>query len=238
MMLAACSTPAESATTTTTTPATTTTAAATTTTTEATTTTEPECVERDAVFFDSRGFVCPPHMVLAQTQFQQTTLGYRPGTYTTRVFEPIFSVIREIGFKSFGENTFDVSVDEPNCEAPECFQTVSVLSVDFVDQLQRFLEDIEWAQDLTSSPVEYWGYNGTQIDFTVDTCPGNNLGCDVPIAGISYWGYPESTQNRLLVIDVPGGPIGVDIGAHTSRFDQYWTEVAEPILASIEFSDG
>ena len=243
-LISACSAPAESAQTTTTAivPAAVATTEATTMTTLApTTTTGSECVERDGVLYDSRGFVCPPRMSLDQDQLRPLALFHRPGTYTTRVFEPTISFTRDAVFHSFGENPFLVSLDaRPTCDAAECFKVVNVLSPGFVGQLEEALnDDLDWIHDLTSSPVEYLGYAGIQIDFRVDTCSEEgDLPCSIPIEGLSFWGYPEFTANRLLMIEVPGGPVGFDIGAHQSRFDQYWTEVAEPILQSIEFSDG
>ena len=52
------------------------------------------------------------------------------------------------------------------------------------------------------------------------------------------WGWPPDQNVRLLFIDVPGGPLGFEIHADQTRFDQYWSEVAEPILASLELHDG
>jgi len=242
-VISACSAPAESieTTSTTTVAAATTTEATTTTTTLATTTnTGSECIERDGVLYDSRGFVCPPRMSLDQDQLRPLALFHRPGTYTTRVFEPAISFTRDAVFHSYGENAFLVSLDaQPTCDAAECFKVVNVLSPGFVGQLEKALNnDLDWIQDLTSSPVEYLGYAAIQIDFKVADCSEEGgLPCSIPIEGLSFWGYPEFTANRLLMVKVPGGPVGFDIGAHQSRFDQYWTEVAEPILQSIEFSD-
>ena len=241
VVISACSAPTESADTTVATSSTTTITETTTTTEATTTSTEPECVERDGVLYDSRGFVCPPRMGLAQDQFQPLALFHKPGTYTTRVFEPVFSFTRDEVFQSFGENAFLISLDEkPTCAADECFQVVNVLSPGFVGQLETALTgDIDWVHDLISSPAEYRGYSGTQIDFTVGACSEEGgLPCSIPIEGLSFWGYRENSHNRLLIVEVPGGPIGFDIGAYQSRFDQYWTEVVEPILASIEFTDG
>jgi hypothetical protein len=198
-------------------------------------------MESDGVLYDSRGFVCPPSMPFAQVELLPPTWFHRPGTYTMRVFEPGFSFTRDAVFQSYGENALLVSLDErPTCSAAECFQTVSVLSAGFVSQLEPVLTgDTEWVLDLTITPIEFKGLSATQIDFTVETCDSaGGLPCSVPIQGLSSWVYLEETQNRLMIIDVPGGPVGYDIGAHPSSFDQYWTEVAEPILASIEFADG
>jgi hypothetical protein len=178
-------------------------------------------------------------MALDRSDFQEQALSYRPGNYTTRVFEPVLSFTRSEVFQSFGENTLIASLDErPTCAGLECFQSAAALSPGLVVQIESALGDNpEWAKSLTESSVELWGYSGTQIDFETDTCT-TAASCSVAVEGLNFWGYFSFTRVRMLIIDVPGGRIGFDIEAHQSRFDRYWTEVAEPILASIEFLDG
>jgi hypothetical protein len=242
LVLAACSAPAESAeTTTTTTPAATTSNESTTSTVGTTTTTTgPECVERDGVLFDSRGFVCPPRLVTSQYpqgHSQSVVHGYRPGTYVTTVFGPGFSFTRDVGFKSTGESMTVVNFDEhPTCDTNECAREVVALSPQTTESLLSNLDSVDWIVDVVSSPVQFWGTAGTQVDFTVGDCP---LNCILSLEGFQdAWGFREGHAVTVLSIDVAGGPLGILIAADQSRFDQYWTDVAEPILASIEFTGG
>ncbi len=239
VVMSACSPPAGSAeTTTSTVSASTTSTSPTTTTLAVTTSTEPECVELEGVLRDSRGFVCPPN--LTQGQSDADTVGYLPGTYKTRIFEPAFTHTRQTNFQAGGENSLLVNLDyRPNCQNEECTRSVFALSPDFASQLRVYqFQDLDWVQDLTTTEVELWGYSGTQIDFTVDICPSEGNGCFVVIERVDRWHYLDGSNNRLLFVDVPGGPVGFQISAHHPRFDLYWSEVAEPILASIEFNDG
>ncbi len=231
LILAACSSAAEPGTLPTTAeqPATTRAPSATTTTPlPSSTTTEPACTEVEAVFFDSRGFVCPPHM--KPGRFFSDAIGYRPGTYTTRLFEPGFSFTQQAAFQSGGENLDLVAIEENSSRAMYMF------SAGPAGQLAAFpFDTLPWVQDLEVSPIEYWGASGTQIDFTVGSCPA--VGCLINVdAFIEAYGWVDGSRVRLLIIDVAGGPIAVEITSQKSRFEAFWSEVAQPILESIEFA--
>jgi hypothetical protein len=163
--------------------------------------------------------------------------GYRAGTYTTRVFQPGFTFTTEAGFDSSGENQGVVPFDEhPTCDSAECFRLVVALSPETVESFESNLGTVEWITNVVSSPVEYWGATGTRTDFSIGDCPAGT--CFLSLEGFQdTWGFQGGQSVSLLNIDVPGGPIGYVVAANQSRFDQYWTEVAEPILASIEFND-
>ncbi len=230
LALAACSSAADPGALVTTQPTTTTSRQpATTSTLPAGTTPEPTCTERESVFYDSRGFVCPPSM--KPGRFFSDAIGYLPGTYTTRLFEPGFSFTQKGNFRSGGENLDLVAIEETNDRA------VYVFSAQPAGQLLGYpFETLPWVQNLTRSAIEYWGASGTQIDFTVGSCPA--VGCLINIENfVEAYGWVENNRVRLLIIDVANGPIGVEIATAQSRFDAYWSEVVEPILASIEFTD-
>ena len=240
LVLASCGAAAEvPATTTSIESASTTTTAQAATTSEATTTTttEPPCVEREGVFYDSRGFVCPPHM--KQGKDLADSARYLPGTYTTRIFEPRFSFTRDGRFTSGGENGLLVVVQETaNCQNPECFQAIYVYSPEVAEDLRAFRFDtLDWPRNLAISSVEYWGKPGTQINFVVGSCP--TAGCAVNIESLpGAYGWSEGDQVTLLIIDVADGPIGFEITSHKSRFDAFVSEVADPVVQSIQFIDG
>ncbi len=195
-----------------------------------TTSADPECTEREGVLYNTRGFVCPPHM--KPGRFFSDVIGYLPGTYSTQLFEPGFTFTQEVTFQSGGENIELVAIEETNTRALYAF------APDPAGELLVFpFDSLPWVQDLEASAVEYWGASGTQIDFTVDDCPA--VGCLINISSfVEAYGWIDGARVRLLIIDVAGGPIGLEIATDASRFDQYWSEVAEPILASIEFTDG
>ncbi len=195
-----------------------------------TTSAEPECTEREGVLYNTRGFVCPPHM--KPGRFFSDAIGYLPGTYTTHLFEPGFSFTQEAAFQSGGENLGLVAIEETSNRALYAF------APDPAGELLAFpFDSLPWVQDLVVSPVEYWGASGTQIDFTVNDCPA--VGCLINISSfVEAYGWVDGARVRLLIIDVAGGPIGLEIATDASRFDQYWSEVAEPILTSIEFTNG
>jgi hypothetical protein len=169
---------------------------------------------------------------MASDQANDPALGYRPGTYTTRFTEPTFTFTRDTTFRARGERIQLVNLDEiPSAAA-------FALAAEIAEEYSSYpFEQHDWVKDLKSRQVEYWGYPGTQIDFIIDDCPPT--GCTVTLEAVLWlWGWPPDEKVRLLFIEVPGGPIGFEIHANQSRFDQYWTEVAEPILASIELMDG
>ncbi len=154
VVMSACSAPAGSAETTTSTVSASTTSTSTTTTTLAlTTTTEPECVEREGVLYDSRGFACPPNMGLGVDRPGSETVGYRPGTYTTSLFEPGFSFERTVTFRSSGENRYVTALDEAPLSA------VRAISPQVAQEFLAYpFDSLEWVEDLSVSTVEYWGF--------------------------------------------------------------------------------
>jgi hypothetical protein len=157
---------------------------------------------------------------------------YLAGTYTTQVFEPSFSFTRGTTFGSRGESVYFTVIDEPGAY-------MAVMFPEAAAEYRAYpFGDEEWVEGLTVSEVEYWGYPGSQIDFTAGSCAPLS-GCATRILSLPFqWGwYNDTHQVRVLVIDVPDGPIGFLIHGPQYRFDQYWTEVAEPILTSIEFLD-
>ncbi len=66
-----------------------------------------------------------------------------------------------------------------------------------------------------------------------------DLLCVFEVPGLDFWNpdFAENDRVVTLEVDVPGGPVTILVRSPEPSFDTYWTEVAQPILDSIEFLD-
>ena len=245
LVLAACSTAGEDTTTTTAPLAepltTTTTAATATTTTEGTTTTTvEECVERDGALRNRRGFICPPHLA----PFGET-VGYLPGHYETQILRPSLGFSLPGRMRSPGEARSVL----PFCDADtNCIPAVMFWTGDNARTFQSLdYPDAVFVSNLTTTETRLGGIPATRLDFEVerDPCPDEftaGAPCFVirvpePPPGNAQWAFQPGGRFVLIHVSEIDPPLTVFIEASTVTFDTYWTEVAQPILDSIEFLD-
>jgi hypothetical protein len=216
---------------------TTTTAPTTTTTTEPTTTTVEECTERDGLVRNSRGFICPPWLwAEGFPEFGDPT--HLLGEYETRFFDPALSFAREERFLSLGENPGSSVALDGATFTP----WVYAIATDRLDEVRSVnYAELEWIADLRTTEIEAYGAPATQIDFQIaEECESFTGECRIPVFDdlhISIESWTSGDRVRLLLVDRSNGPIGFEITASDGEFDTYWTEVAQPILDSIEFLD-
>jgi hypothetical protein len=254
LILAACSTAGGDTTTTTAPPAepstTATTAQTTTSTTEATTTTEEECVERDGVLRNERGFVCPPVILALKMEpgrGPEPTM-HLAGTYETRQFTPRLRFTRTDPFVTIGESTnwlvFDTDHNNSMYLGAHSGPLGSQLAeLPNLTPITRS-DDWQWAVGVETTQDEIAGYPATFTTFTAncfdETKPeANQDDCSFTIpalAGGPYWGQRHGDAITVVTLDTTE-PITIIASTDQRTFDTYWTEVAQPILDSIEFID-
>ena len=248
LVLAACST-AGGDTATTAVPAepstTTSTAAPTTTTTEPTTTTsETECVDRDGdgVLRTRRGFVCPPYMRSYDRTGPTEAIAdiHLPGTYTLRQFTPAITFTRTERFRAYGENVDIVEYDSHGPYHRILSGAAHENLAAFPDTQPWTHPDHQWKSDIEVTDTTIDGYPATITGFTAD-CPDPDGGVDTPfcrfdLEGVPEWAQTDGQRTAVIVIDLPSGPFTI-VAQSPDDFDTYWTEVAQPILDSIEYLD-
>jgi hypothetical protein len=249
LLLAACSTASGNTTTTTAPlaePSTTSTTPSSTTTEEPTTTTTvEECVERDAVLRNPRGFVCPPHLRTIELtgggNASPETSIHLPGTYTTRLFDPGFTFTNTNQFASAGELPTTAQLD--TCDGYNCPPLLIAWSGTAARWFRDLpLEDLEFVTNLDRSETQVGGYPAEVADFQGRDCEVESATpcyvLTIPEApGAAQWAYPPDGRFVIISVDTPAGLVVFDVEVQASNFDTYWTEVAQPILDSIEFLD-
>jgi hypothetical protein len=228
-----------------------TTAPSTTTTEPATTTTEGECVDRDGdgVLRNSRGFVCPPTLVVLSIEPMRgpEPTWHLPGTYETRQFEPRLRFARDTRFVTVGE-TANWLVFETDFTGDE---EIAIFSGELGSQLAELPnlvpivkpDDWEWATEVETTEGEIGGHSATVTMFTAncrdETTPEDDRDeCEftIPAAGDGYWYNAHGDRLALITLDTPE-PVTLIVGTNGRAFDSYWAEVAQPIFDSIEFLD-
>jgi hypothetical protein len=247
LVLAACSTaggdttttalPAEPSTTTTTTPSTTITEPTTTTTVE-------ECTERDGVLRTRRGFVCPP--TLGQFVSVENTDFHLPGVYETRAFDPRLRFTRTTRFTSIGEHAEHLVLDLSDDGG------IYVMSGSFGDGIASLPEripnlapeDWNWVGGPVSTTISIDEVPATRTDFTArcDFPQTQDRGCvflddDVSLAGLPPWGHGHGDKITYIRVHHPRQEFTIVVETGPEAVNTYWTEVAQPILDSIEFLD-
>jgi hypothetical protein len=248
LLLAACTGAAEDTTTTAplTEPSTTSTTTPTTsTTTEATTTTMEECTEREGVLRTRRGFVCPP--TLGEFIFSDGPDLYLPGVYQTRAFHPALRFARTTTFTTFGEHAEHLVFDLSDHGA------VSSMSGPFGDGMASLPEQSptnapegwSWVTDSTSTAIEIDDVPATRTDFTADCDfprPQEFRGCEflhdeISTPGLPVWHHLHNDRVTYIRVHHSIQEFTIIVEANQGHADTYWTEVAQPILDSIEFLD-
>jgi hypothetical protein len=240
LLLAACTAVAEDTTTTAplAEPSTTTSTTALTTT---TTTTDEECSERDGVLRTSRGFVCPPSMVDRGVGIggdeSQIHLG---GSYETRLFLPRFSFTQPAMFRSRGESVMALDLDF-TCPIEDCTRKITAFSHDVAEEIigEDPAQRLSFASDLRRTLTRIGGVPADRLDFSLSATDCDELrACALLLPSLADEpvGLGRDTRNVLFVIETPTLMV-ILVEARTVLFDAYWTEVAEPILDSIEFLD-
>ena len=258
LLLAACTGTAEETTATTAPlaePPTTTTRAPSTTTTEPTTTTTgEECVDRDGVRRTSRGFVCPPHLIglmerggsgrpdrrqRANSLIAGAT--HLPGTYATRQFENPMRVTRVEPFQSDGESPAVLTFDFPSGKemvgfAGEAATQMAALPDATPDNRP---EGFEWKADVSSQALTVDGRPGIVTEYRVECLVDDNAHCNFQIDGLQRWSQIHGSRVAVVVVEMSDDEMltVVVMTEDAASFDTYWTEVAQPILDSIEFLD-
>jgi hypothetical protein len=246
LLLAACSTAGGDTTTTAplAEPSTTTTTAPATTATQATpTTSEEECVERDGVLRDGRGFICPPFLTAGpEGHF------YLPGEYETRLFQPRLRFSRTDRFESDGENAERAGLDNPPpidgippiTSRIDAYTGDTALAVaDLPDNSpSNRPDDWEWTADARTSGMQIGGVTAHLTTFTavcLDEPEFTDPICSFLMPGPDPWSHVHGAVISIVEIDTAEHlTIIVEAGRD---FDTYWTETAQPILDSIEFLD-
>ena len=199
-----------------------------------------ECVEQDGILRTRRGFVCPPTMPV----FDVDELAERhlPGTYVTRLFHPPISFTLPGPTWSRGERLGFVEIDfldrGPRAVAERGLRIYGEEIAREVIPTGEQRED-EWSvtETLLRTSVDIWGYEARQIDFQLgEAC---RSGCNMTVQGTrqSQFTWDHTHHVRLLVVPLPDGSLAIEVFTPDSEFDTYWTEVAQPILESIEFLD-
>lgn len=254
LILAACSTAGGNSTTSPTTPlptsSTTISILTTTTNTESITAPE-ECVERDGVARDRRGFICPPHLnVLEKTGGDL----YRKGRYRTRLFEPALTFARTEPFPSGGESFVAVELTaDPKPVVHGTYQHVTAFGPPFSEFYAALPtatpdnkpEGWEWAIDQIVTEMIVGGFPAIRTAFTTHCLVdgpakvGPDWVCVFNPGDASFWPPVFAWNDRVAVVEVevPGGPVTILVQSPRDAFDRYWSEVAQPILDSIEFID-
>ena len=209
----------------------------TTTTQPTTTTTDEGCVERDGLRKNPRGFICPPRLwAEGFPEFGDPT--HLPGRYETRFFEPALSFQRAERFISLGENPGEAVALDGGTFTPWTY----AIGSDLVDDVRSVdLGAVELISDVLQSEVDILGGPAVQIDFVVaQDCETFTGECRIPTFDdlhITIESWTEGDRVRLLILDRPERTVAFEITAEAEEFDTYWTEVARPILDSIEFLD-
>ena len=211
---------------------------------ESTTTKAEECVERDGVLRTSRGFVCPPYLAAVGTDGGS----YLPGDYETRLFSPRLRFTRADRFETVGENAQQVGLDNPPAidgippitRRIDAFAGDAAVAVADLPNLQpgNRPDDWDWTTDVRTSEVLIGGIAAHLTTFTA-VCihePGfADPVCHLEMPAPGPWTHNHRAGIAIVVVETPEP---LTILAEAGRdFDTYWTEVAQPILDSIEFLD-
>ena len=247
LLLAACTSVAGNTTTTAPVaePSTTTTVPSTTTTGPTSATTEEGCVERvgDGVLRNRRGFVCPPHLVgWDGTQFNPNPPIHLPGSYETRAFAVPLSFVAPVPLPSNGDSNSLVQIFQgPNDDTASSYPPRSSMRV-WTDDAAAWIATIpesawDWgeATDVTLTEVTVGGLEGARHDFTCHRPEGTDCVAG-DLTGIPI-GYRHGQHVTIIDVATPAGQAVFEVFADPARFDEFWTEVAGPILDSIEFLD-
>ncbi len=215
----------------------------TTTTLPTTSTTDEECAERDGLLRNTRGFICPPTM----STFDLADLPARhlPGVYATRQFRPGFTFETAAALSTRGESArvveFDHHTPRPGAIPTEGFRIyASETATRLIPRVyERNAEDPR-TEEITVDPIEMWGHAAERLDFTLGPeCPSGS-GCNLGVTGwptVNHFVWNTDHRIRFVIVDVPGGPVGIEVFALRSDFDGYWADVVQPIVDSIEFLD-
>ena len=206
-----------------------------------TTTTDEECAERDGLLRTRRGFICPPTM--STFDVADLPAHHLPGVYATRQFLPGFTFIAAAALSTRGESArvveFDHRTPGPGAIPTKGFRIyASETATRLIPRVyDRDAEDPR-AEKITLEPIEMWGTAGQRLDFTLGPeCPSDS-GCNLGVAGwptVDHFVWNTDHRIRFVIVDVPGGPIGIEVFALRNDFDTYWADVVQPILDSIEF---
>jgi hypothetical protein len=199
--------------------------------------------------------VCPPRM----GELRLTEAGviynrpgdlYFPGTYTTARFQPAFSFTRTETFSSGGERVGIVELD--TAVVRRFFQAAagrvgSVLAFGgpLATEIRGMTEDspinreegFDWASNLVVAETSFAGFAAAKISF-VAHCPDQPTAparCDIAIPGLEWWWFRDGEAVTMIETRIGDTPFVVLVATEQEEFDTYWTEVAQPILNSIEF---
>ena len=190
--------------------------------------------------------MCPPHLVTVTLVAvgQANTVIHEPGTYETRLFTPPLRFTRDEAFTTVGERDQSVAFDLPTNTAMEAFggelalQLATLLDLQPVNRPDAWV----WVEDIETEDIEVGGYPATVTSVTAncldEAATANALDCffDIPANGGLPFLQFHGQRTAVIVVDTPD-PMTIVVEAAGRTFNTYWTEVAQPILDSIEFID-